>query len=108
MQNQNPSALILLMTQANLSEFEHECLSDLSHKQAKSIIKHLSGFLTDAPSFAQQIIAQNEAAKAAKAPTSPNPSVPTPSIPLKGEDAKPAPLDGKKLVPVPEVKETIK
>lgn len=63
MQTQNPQSLILLMTQGQLADFEAECLGELTHKQAKGIIRYLNGFMTDAPSFAQQIIAQNEAKK---------------------------------------------
>lgn len=96
MQTQNPNNLILLMTQGHLNEFEDECLNELNYKQAKRIIKYLSGFLTDPNQFAQNIIAQNEAAKskgqaekpteAAKAETKPEPEK----------------LDGKKLTPVTE------
>lgn len=94
MKNQNPNSLILLMTQANLNEFEDECLNELNYKQAKRIIKHLSGFLTDANQFAQNIIAQNEARKAQETPLEPT------------EEKKPEPekIDGKKLTPVDEEK----
>lgn len=98
MQTQNPNNLILLMTQGNLNDFEDECLNELNYKQAKRIIKYLSGFLTDANQFAQNIIAQNEAAKSKVQAEKPK------------EEAKPESkpeaekLDGKKMTPVSEGK----
>jgi DNA gyrase/topoisomerase IV subunit B len=98
MQTQNPNSLILLMTQSNLNEFEDECLNELNHKQAKRIIKHLSGFLTDANQFAQNIIAQSEAAKAKE-------QLEKPKEETKSEDEpENQKLNGKKLTPVIEEK----
>jgi hypothetical protein len=40
---------ILIMSQAQLQEFESRCLDQLSHREAKVIISYLARFVQEAP-----------------------------------------------------------